>query len=159
MRAALKFVSSQERTDGIYAPVRQVGRSHGAGATWRINQGTNMGRGATARKGATVARGATATPILIGRDAVNAFTALIIPFSAGDLAQAAHVSKQTAKCWKNGRSIPSSDRLMLLGRNLPPVRAWVQKQMMAGGETEFDSPERLDQIARALVARFDRGGE
>lgn len=118
-----------------------------------------MGRGATARKGATVARGATATPILIGRDAVNAFTALVIPFSAGDLAQAAHVSKQTAKCWKNGRSIPSSDRLMLLGRNLPPVRAWVQKQMMAGGETDFDSPERLDQIARALVAHLDRGGE
>lgn len=109
------------------------------------------------------------------RDA-DEFMAVILDFPVGDLAQASLCTKEAAKGWKAGRSMPSASSLLLLAQELPTVRRWVlQKIERERGEDLFTGdPEvlhaffdGLTQLAsqntnegratRALLAKVTRG--
>src|SRR5262249_23529744 len=79
------------------------------------------------------------SPIFSEVEAAKQFSAVILNFSTGDLAQATRRSKETAKCWKAGRAFPNGVSLMALVREFPEIRAWVRART-----GEFDDPRSLD---------------
>lgn len=71
-------------------------------------------------------------------EAAAEFSAVILPFSAGQLAQASGRSKETAKCWKAGRSFPNGTSIKALEAAYPLIRSWANQRWGI-----HDSPERL----------------
>lgn len=109
------------------------------------------------------------------RDA-DEFKAVVIDFPVGDLAQASLCTKEAAKAWKTGRSMPSATSLLLLAQELPSVRRWVLQKIERerGDDLTLDNPEVLTAIlsgiarlatqddiegnaAKALLAKVTRG--
>lgn len=86
------------------------------------------------------------------RDAAQEFSAVIIPFTAGELAQAAKRSKEAAKAWKEGRSLPSGWSLLNMAQEIPEVRNWMLAKLGVGARVGFDSPEAVGAIAAAVQA-------
>lgn len=63
-------------------------------------------------------------PLKTSQEAAKEFSAVIIDFSSGELAQATGKSKETAKCWKRGRAFPDGMNLKMLEAAFPKIRAW-----------------------------------
>ncbi len=76
------------------------------------------------------------------------FSAIIIPFSAGELAQAGKRTKEAAKAWKAGRSMPSAWSLINMAQEIPTVREWMFAKL--GGKPEFASPQVMTVMMAAL---------
>lgn len=68
------------------------------------------------------------SPIFSEAEAAKEFSAVIVPFSTGELALATKRSKDTAKCWKRGRAFPNGVSLMALVHEFPEIRAWVKSK-------------------------------
>lgn len=157
MRAGLKFVSSQERTDGIYAPVRQVGRSHGAGATWRINRGPRGMNSASARKG-TKFVGVHFQPEKLSEKQGSAeIIPLLAHVPAKVLAQATGRSVETSKGWKSGRAFLNGASLINLARSFPEVRNWVIEQ--CGGDAGPNAAALIGSAILKLASQPTPQGE
>lgn len=84
-------------------------------------------------------------PVFSEAEAAQEFSAVILDFSAGELARAAQRSKETAKCWKAGRSFPNGVSLMALVTEFPRIHAWFNSK--TGG---LDSPQGMS-AAFALI--------
>lgn len=84
-------------------------------------------------------------------EAALEFSAVIIPFSTGELAQAGKRTKDAAKKWKEGRSMPSALSLLNMAREIPAVRAWTIAKLGANQPPEFmNSPAVLTAMMAAL---------
>jgi hypothetical protein len=94
-----------------------------------------MRRAATRRLGENFAPTKNFAPVT-EQEAAQEFSAVILPFSVGQLAQATGRSKETAKCWKAGRAFPNGVSLMALVAEFPQIRAWANRR--TGG---FDHPQ------------------
>lgn len=81
-------------------------------------------RSAINRGGTTVLPPTTVLPAC-EREAAKAFSALVIPFSRGELASAAMRTKDAAKKWKDGTALPNGYTMLMLGREIPAVRNWM----------------------------------
>lgn len=81
------------------------------------------------------------TPVLTEQAAAAEFSAVIIPFSTGQLAQATGRSKDTVKCWKAGRTFPNGVSLMALIEDFPQIDAWVRSKT-----GRFNSPHTVTDI-------------
>lgn len=80
--------------------------------------------------GTNLARQKTFVPVPITeRQTAESFSALVMPFSAGQLANAGGRSKETAKGWKAGRAAPNAASLINLARTMPTVRAWLYAEI------------------------------
>ena len=104
-------------------------------------------------------------PVLTEQAAAAEFSAIILPFSTGQLAQATGRSKETAKCWKSGRAFPNGVSLMKLMEDFPQIDAWVRSKT-----GRFNSPQTLGTMfgmlekvmasdtaeGRAMRARFQQ---
>lgn len=66
---------------------------------------------------------------LTERDAAERFSAAIIRFQSGQLAQASCRTKDAAKSWKAGRRCPNGSSLINLARAIPAVRAWLYAEI------------------------------
>lgn len=90
------------------------------------------------------------------QQAAKSFSAVVIPFSAGELAQAAHRTKEAAKAWKAGRSLPSGWSLLNMAQDIPAVRNWMLGML---GVTDSRDTITLSQV-QALIdaAAMKRGG-
>ena len=78
------------------------------------------------------------TPKIDEVQAAKEFSAVILDFSAGQLAYATGRSKQTAKCWKAGRAFPNGNSLKSLEAEFPAIRSWANNRWGI-----HDSAERL----------------
>lgn len=116
--------------------------------TRRIEGETTMVRSATKTTGEKIAPATNFAPVLTEQEAAAEFSAVILDFSAGELARASRRSKETAKCWKAGRAFPNGVSLLALVNEFPKIRAWVNAK--TGG---FDSPRGLS-AAFALVEQI-----
>lgn len=67
-------------------------------------------------------------------EAAAEFSAVILPFSVGELSQAARGTKEAAKKWKQGRSLPSAWSLLTMGRQIPEVRVWAMTKLGVPGD-------------------------
>jgi hypothetical protein len=117
-------------------------------------------RQAMRARGTTFVPQTNLVPKIFSRDAAEDFAAVVIPFSAGQLARAAQATVEAAKGWKSARSLPSSANMITLARALPSVKAWLYRQVEQGVPVEYDSPR----VATALFAQIQRlagqqGGE
>lgn len=92
------------------------------------------------------------------RQAAQEFSNVVLPFSAGDLAQAANRTKEAAKGWKMGRSLPSGSSLIMLASQIPAVKKWLLHKIERGADPQFDSPEIVTAMLTTLQALADRPG-
>jgi len=86
-------------------------------------------------------------PFIDEREAAEQFSAVVVDFSAGQLAQLARRTKGTAKNWKAGRVFPNGASLLNLAMTVPVVNAWVQAKI---GRPEFDCPRTAHETINAL---------
>jgi hypothetical protein len=108
-----------------------------------------MVRQATKRNGTTGAPSTTSVPVN-ERDAALEFSAVIIPFSYGELASASKRGKEAAKKWKEGRSLPSAWSMLNMARDIPAVRAWMMAKLGDTPHMQFNSAQGIDVLARAM---------
>lgn len=80
-------------------------------------------------------------------DTAKEFQAVIIEFSVGDLAHAAKRSKDAAKAWKAGRSLPSAWSLFNMAQEIKPVRNWMMAKLNVREAPEF----LTDQVMGAMI--------
>lgn len=99
--------------------------SHGQGEANRAVR-------ARSARGTIVAPQTNIVPISTERDAAEQFSALVVDFSAGQLASAARRSKETAKRWKSARAFPNGVSLIHMACSLPTVNMWLKSQIDAG---------------------------
>lgn len=132
-----------------FAPVASV-RSR-AMVAGQIEGRISMAKIATLRRGTNLVPPKSLVPIT-EQDAAKAFSAVILKFSAGELAQTSKRSKEAAKAWKEGRSLPSSWSLLNMAQDIPAVRNWVLGMLGAGAETEAPPPEVLNALLGGLHA-------
>lgn len=120
MAAASQFSFLKNPSDEERRAVGSGGRNNCS-----LNEGgQNMRRIATKRGGTTVLPPTTVMPTC-ERAAAKAFSALVIPFSRGELATAAMRTKDAAKKWKDGTALPNGYTMLMLGREIPAVRNWM----------------------------------
>jgi hypothetical protein len=113
----------------------------------------NMVRRAITVQGTNLAPKTNLVPIGDERDEAQAFSAVIIPFSAGELAKAAKRTKEAAKGWKEGRSLPSAWSMLNMAREIPAVRSYMLAKLGAAGpHMQFNSPQAMDALAQAVHA-------
>lgn len=68
---------------------------------------------------------AASRPLFTNEVAAKSFQSCVIKFSAADLAQAAHRTKNAAKGWKDGSRAPDIASMVNMAQSLPAVRDWV----------------------------------
>lgn len=83
-------------------------------------------------------------------DAAEEFSAVILPFSRGELARAGKRGKYAAKRWKDGQVLPSAWTMMHLAREIPTIRNWIAAKMGISETPEFLSPEVLTLMMAGL---------
>lgn len=115
-----------------------------------------------------------AAPIMTEDQAAEEFSALVLPFSRGDLAQLSGRTKEAAKHWKAGSRAPNCSSLITMGRRNLRIKEWVIAQMDAevqGGcdDAQADQdmraqlqmtaqmPGQEGAMARAMLKILDRG--
>lgn len=110
------------------------------------------------------------------REAREKFSALVVPFSRGDLAQASERTKEAAKHWKSGSRAPNASSLITLARRIPAIREWLYSEieawdagaeqqnsgavlnaMMVGLQMAAQMPGEQGAQARTLLAQLQRG--
>lgn len=106
--------------------------------------------------------------------AAEEFSALVLPYSRGDLAQLSGRTKEAAKHWKAGSRAPNCSSLISMGRRNPRIRDWVIAQMDAevqGGADEARAEQEMraqlqmtaqmpgqeGAMARAMLKILERG--
>src|SRR5262245_6615173 len=110
----------------------QVQRNSTADTNRRADMGMVTMKFSTARAVANVAAGANVAASrlpLQDRDAAERFSAKVIPFSAADLAKAAHRTKSAAKGWKDASRAPSLASTINMARALPSVSVWLAEEI------------------------------
>lgn len=108
---------------------------------------------------------AASRPPITNEVAAKGFQATVIKFSAADLAQAAHRTKNAAKGWKDGSRAPDIASTINMARSLPCVQAWLVEESGARAAQamsadavirwahEYRNAAGLDgQIAKAVLA-------
>lgn len=90
------------------------------------------------------------TPVLTEQVAAAELSAVILPFSTGQLAQATGRSKDTVKCWKAGRTFPNGVSLIALVKEFPQIRAWANSK--SGG---FNSPQGMNAAVQIISGLSD----
>lgn len=80
--------------------------------------------------------------------AAKEFSAVILEFSSGELARAAQRTKEAAKSWKKGRSLPSVWSLMNMAQEIPAVKAWMCAKLGVQAAPEFLD----DRVMTAMMA-------
>lgn len=108
---------------------------------------------------------AASRPPITNEVAAKGFQATVIKFSAADLAQAAHRTKNAAKGWKDGSRAPDIASTINMARSLPCVQAWLIEESGARDAQavsadavirwahEYRNAAGLDgQIAKAVLA-------
>jgi hypothetical protein len=82
--------------------------------------------------------------------AAQGFHDAVIPFSAGDLAQAAKRTKNAAKGWKDGSRCPSGASLLNMARSMDCVWEWMCAEAERGvpGALNVDSVIRWAHASR-----------
>lgn len=113
-------------------------------------------------------------PILTEDDAAQEFSALVLEYSRGDLAQLSGRTKEAAKHWKAGSRAPNCSSLITMGRRHPRIKEWVIAQMEVGlaSSNGADTSPQDDRaqlqimamqpgqegaMARAMLKILDRG--
>lgn len=109
-----------------------------------------MAKQASARTGTSEGPQTLLVPIISEHETAQEFSAVIIPFTTGELAQAAKRGKEAAKKWKEGRSLPSAWSMMNMAREIPAVRNYMLAKLGLGAHFNFNSPQGLDALARAV---------
>ena len=127
-----------------------------AEANRRAGNAVTTGRKSTALPDANVAArtNVAASKAPVGdRDVAERFSALVVPFSAGDLARAAHRTKAAAKGWKDASRAPSLASVINMARQIPAVRQWLYAAIDKSGDgAQFDmeSPRFLASLIGAV---------
>lgn len=88
-------------------------------------------------------------------EAARKFSALVLPYSKGDLATAACRTKEAAKHWKDGTRAPNSSSLINICRRIPRIREWVLSEMdvqIPPSETHNADAEEI--LTLQLAANF-----
>lgn len=111
-----------------------------------------MAKRATKPAGTNLAPQTNLVPIGDERDEALAFSAVIIPFSTGELARASKRTKEAAKGWKEARSLPSAWSMLNMAREIPAVRAYMLHKLGAGPHMQFNSPHGMNALANAVQA-------
>lgn len=115
-------------------------------------------------------------PAISEEEVAEQFSALVVPFSRGDLASAAERSKAAAKHWKAGSRAPNSSSLITLARRVGVIRDWVIEQIdmpeaqvsenpndtlatvMLGLQLAANLPGQEGAVAKMLLSKMQRGG-
>lgn len=115
-------------------------------------------------------------PVMTEDEAAKKFSALVLQYSRGDLAQASERTKEAAKHWKAGSRAPNSSSLITMARRLPIVRDWVISQIdmpdgpqpenpaeafnavLVGLQLAANLPGQEGAMARALLKKMQGGG-
>lgn len=142
--------------------------------------GTSEGRGQSfvprtnVRPTARTSGPASVAPIITEDEAAKEFSAVVLEFSRGDLAQLSGRTKEAAKHWKAGTRAPNSSSLITMARRNSRIKEWVIAQMDAdvpgGGDdakAELEMRAQLQMtaqmpgqegaMARAMLKILERG--
>lgn len=104
----------------------------------------------TKSMGTNVAPQTNLAPLGDERDEAQEFSAKIIDFSAAELARAAKRTKEAAKGWKEGRSLPSTWSMLNMARTIKPARDYMLAKLGAGPHMNFNSPQGIDALVKAV---------
>lgn len=74
---------------------------------------------------------------------------MILPFTVGQLAQASGRTKEAAKKWKEGRSLPSAWSMLNMAQTIPAVRDWVISRV--GNDSHPHSPQTISAVVEAVM--------
>lgn len=148
MNLALNISAFEKGRRHEEAGASLLGRNNPVGTAGRIEGGLKMGR-QTIRAGVTTVIPVTTVMPACERDTATEFSALVLPFSRGELARAANRSKDAARKWKEGAALPNAYTMIMLGRKIPLVRNWMASKLgLSTGTSMFLSPE----VMTALLA-------
>lgn len=92
------------------------------------------------------------SPTITEDQAIQGFSAVLLPFSDGEIATAAQATKQAAKGWRQGKAMPRAVPLLNMAQNLPGVWEWI----CATQGHEHESPKALDELLRAALKHVER---
>jgi len=106
-----------------------------------------------ARADASVATRTNVAASWDDRDAAEKFSAVVVEFSAADLARAARRTKAAAKGWKDGSRAPSLASARNMAVSIPAVRKWLMYEM--GEVAEFDDSRVIAKVM-AMLQRGDK---
>lgn len=84
------------------------------------------------------------------RDEAQAFACVVVDFDAAVLARAAKRTKEAARGWKEGRSLPSTWSMLNMARTMKPVRDYMLAKLGAGPAIQFNSPQGMDALVQAV---------
>lgn len=128
-------------------------------------------RRATRVRGASFAPKQILPPRISDREAAERFQAVVIGYSAKQLAQAAGRTVEAAKEWLAGTRMPSGASLINMARALPCVLAWINEEAQAGHRAAMaqsddivlaalrrlkDAPGTEGEAVRAILAELAR---
>lgn len=105
-----------------------------------------MGGNAMRRIGTEFAPPANFVPIT-EKETKSSVSALIIPFSSGQIAKITGCDKETTRAWREEKRAPHSPNLINLAGAIPPVRQWLIDR--TGGIPTRDNTS-LDDVILAL---------
>lgn len=115
-------------------------------------------------------------PVITEDEVAEKFSALVVPFSRGDLATTAGRSKAAAKHWKAGSRAPNSSSLITLARRIGVIREWVIEQIdmpetevpenpndaintvLLGLQLAANLPGQEGAMAKMLLSKMQGGG-
>lgn len=144
-------ISFQNGRDGIDR--RAVGSGCRAENTDRRIEGHRKMHGQSIRlKGERISPYEKFTPIWDTLDeALDDFSAQIIPFANGKVARAADCSKETVKSWKRRDAFATGTKLLTLGLNNPTIANWIMAKIGRGNYVpQIASPEVMQALMGAM---------
>lgn len=74
------------------------------------------------------------------------FSAVVLPFTAKQLAKVTGCSPETAKAWRNGRQFPHGEHIFKLARSIQSVRAFLYSEI----EPSIDAPSTIAALVAGL---------
>jgi hypothetical protein len=147
---------SVEKSAAWSSSCRQLGTT-ARGTRGTSNGGMTMDRTATRQRGQITSRRRTGTnnvPIklpLTEDVATQRFAATISGFPVGDISTAGKITKEAAKKYQQGHSMPRSVPLINMAREIPEVRAWLYAEIESGSLDSMESPRAMDALVRLLL--------
>lgn len=95
-------------------------------------------------------------PKITDREAAERFSAVILPYTAKQLANAAGRTVEAAKEWIAGSRMPSGASLINMARALPCVLKWINEEAQAGHRAAMARSD--DSVVSALRKLKDATG-
>lgn len=90
-------------------------------------------------------------PFVTQSELKQRFSAVLLRFTAKDLARASGCSVDAAKSWKNGERFPHGDALINLASTLEPINSWLRGETRLVVNSPHANSRHADMVEQSVL--------